>query len=83
MGNDARQAGGGFDPLLALEIWTLRAVVARKRERYDLAERYLRQAFIYGASVQAHTELANVLLNTGRAEESKHLVDMVRNFKTL
>ena len=83
MCNDARQAGGGFDPLLALEIWTLRAVVARKRERYDLAERYLRQAFIYGASVQAHTELANVLLNTGRAEESKHLVDMVRNFKTL
>ena len=83
MCNDARQAAGGFDPLLALELWTLRAAVARKRERYDLAERYLRQAFVYGASAQAHTELANVLLHTGRAEESKRLVHLVRNFKTL
>ena len=83
MHNDARQEGGGFDPLLALEIWTLRAAVARKRDRYDLAERCLRQAFIYGPSVQACTELAGVLLNTGRAEESKRLVELVRNFKTL
>lgn len=83
MGNDARRDAGGFDPLLALEIWTLRAVAARKGGRHDLAERYLRQAFIHGPSVQACTELANVMLNTGRVEESKRLVELVRSFKTL
>ena len=76
-------AGKRPDPLLALEIWTLRASIARKRGRYDRAEFFLRQAFTCGASVQAHTELANVMLNTGRVEESKRLVALVRGFNTL
>ena len=76
-------AGNRPDPLIALEIWTLRASIARKCGRYDRAEFFLRQAFTCGASVQAHTELANVMLNTGRVEESKRLVALVRGFNTL
>lgn len=71
------------DPLVSLEIWTLRASIARKRGCYGRAEFFLRQAFTCGASVQAHTELANVMLNTGRVEESRRLVALVRGFNTL
>ncbi len=71
------------DPLISLEIWTLRASIARKRGRYDHAEFFLRQAFACGASVEAHSELAGVMLNTGRAEESRQLISLIRGFHTL
>jgi hypothetical protein len=75
-------AGQGQDFLAGLDIWTLRASIMRKSGYNDRAEYFLRQAFVYGAGTQAHIELANVMINTGRIEESKALVAIVRSFKS-
>lgn len=71
------------DPLVSLEIWTLRAASARIQEHFTRAEYYVRQAFTFDASLQACTELANILLNTGRAAQSKQAVELIRGFPAL
>jgi hypothetical protein len=71
------------DCLTDLEIWTLRAAIARKSGHYDRAEYFLRRAFRHGASVQAHSELANVMLRTGRPDEAQALIAIVRGFNSL
>jgi hypothetical protein len=72
--------GENGEDVTKLAIWSLRAAIARKYKNYARAEYCLRRAFECGASIQAHSELAGVMLNTGRIEESKYLLELIRIF---
>ena len=81
--NDSRRSEQGTappDPLIALEISTLRGAVERRLGKYRRAEIFLRRAFTCGASIQAHTELAGVMLATGRTREAERLVSIIKGF---
>lgn len=63
--------GGGADPLVSLEVWTLRAEAAMQDGCDELARFCLDKAMEYGASKEAHATLARWLLGKGRREASR------------
>lgn len=75
------EADGEPDPVIDLEVWTLRAEAALLCGRDELAEFYIRQAFIYGAGQRTFTELANLLLRKGRQKDAKYILSILKIFR--
>lgn len=71
---------GNPDPLLSLDIWTLRAQAARLWGDLPLARHCLTQAFRFGASQQAHAEMAALLLAEGNAARARQALDIIKAF---
>lgn len=76
-------ADGMPDPLISMELWTLRAEAAILCGQTGLAEFFLKQAFICGPSRHAYSELATLLLRSGRQNDAKQVLGIFRKFKEL
>lgn len=68
------------DPAHKMELWTLRAEIAMRHKDLPLAERCIRQALIHHAGHRTFTLWAELLLQSGRLEESKAVTRILQHY---